>query len=238
MRAVELLTALERNANPKKAKELQRFFKTGPGEYGEGDRFLGITVPTSRAIARDFRELPLSELKKLLNSPIHEARFCALVILVARFSTARTPGEARKYYDFYRVQLDKGRINNWDLIDVSAPTIGRYLMTEKGSRQTLAAMARSKKLWVRRAAILFTFASLRIGDTKPTFTISTLLLGDDHDLMHKAVGWALREAGKISPAELRQYLERHGRKMSRTTLRYAIEKFPATERKKWLARTR
>lgn len=238
MQAKALLGELREKADPKKARELQRFFKTGPGEYAEGDVFLGITVPVSRKIARQYLDITLPELKKLLSSPIHEARFCALVILVEQFRRLQTQSDEKRYFDFYIEQLKKGRINNWDLVDVSAPTIGQYLLTERGAQGTLKEMTRSKNLWVRRSAILFTFASLRIGDTKPTLNISTQLLSDDHDLIHKAVGWALREAGKIDSAQLRGYLEKHGKKMSRTTLRYAIEKFSAKERKNWLERTR
>lgn len=238
MQANALLGELREKADPKKAWELQRFFKTGPGEYAEGDVFLGITVPISRKIARRYLDITLPELKKLLSSPIHEARFCALVILVEQFRRLQTQSDEKRYFDFYIEQLKKGRINNWDLVDVSAPTIGQYLLTRRGALGTLKEMTRSKNLWVRRSAILFTFASLRIGDTKPTLNISTQLLSDDHDLIHKAVGWALREAGKIDSAQLRGYLEKHGKKMSRTTLRYAIEKFSAKERKNWLERTR
>ena len=238
MQAKALLGELREKADPKKARELQRFFKTGPGEYAEGDVFLGITVPVSRKIARQYLDITLPELKKLLSSPIHEARFCALVILVEQFRRLQTQSDEKRYFDFYIEQLKKGRINNWDLVDVSAPTIGQYLLTERGAQGTLKEMTRSKNLWVRRSAILFTFASLRIGDTKPTLNISTQLLSDDHDLIHKAVGWALREAGKIDSAQLRGYLEKHGKNMSRTTLRYAIEKFSAKERKNWLERTR
>ena len=238
MQAKALLGELREKADPKKARELQRFFKTGPGEYAEGDIFLGITVPISRKIARRYLDITLPELKKLLSSPIHEARFCALVILVEQFRRLQTQSDEKRYFDFYIEQLKKGRINNWDLVDVSAPTIGQYLLTERGALGTLKEMTRSKNLWVRRSAILFTFASLRIGDTKPTLNISTQLLSDDHDLIHKAVGWALREAGKIDSAQLRGYLEKHGKKMARTTLRYAIEKFSAKERKNWLEQTR
>lgn len=238
MQAKALLGELREKADPKKARELHRFFKTGPGEYAEGDVFLGITVPISRKIARRYLDITLPELKKLLSSPIHEARFCALVILVEQFRRLQTQSDEKRYFDFYIEQLKKGRINNWDLVDVSAPTIGQYLLTRRGALGTLKEMTRSKNLWVRRSAILFTFASLRIGDTKPTLNISTQLLSDDHDLIHKAVGWALREAGKIDSAQLRGYLEKHGKKMSRTTLRYAIEKFSANERKNWLERTR
>jgi len=238
MRAEDFLSALQEEASPRKARELQRFFKTGFGEYAHGDIFLGITVPTTRKLARDYFDLTLPELRKLMKSQFHEARFSALVILVHKFKRANSHEEQEQIFDFYMAELRKGRINNWDLVDVSAPTIGAHLLDMRGARTFLQSMAEDENLWIRRTSILFTFASLKIGDRKPTLTICTKLLGDDHDLIHKAVGWALREAGKQSPSELRAYLEKYGRKMSRTTLRYAIEKFPIDERKQWLERTR
>ena len=238
MRAEDFLSALQEEASPRKARELQRFFKTGFGEYAHGDIFLGITVPTTRKLARDYFDLTLPELRKLMKSQFHEARFSALVILVHKFKRANSHEEQEQIFDFYMSELRKGRINNWDLVDVSAPTIGAHLLDMRGARTYLQSMAEDANLWIRRTSILFTFASLKIGDRKPTLTICTKLLSDDHDLIHKAVGWALREAGKQSPSELRAYLEKYGRKMSRTTLRYAIEKFPIDERKQWLERTR
>ena len=238
MRAEDFLSALQEEASPRKARELQRFFKTGVGEYAHGDIFLGITVPTTRKLARDYFNLTLPELRKLMKSQFHEARFSALVILVHKFKRANSHEEQEQIFDFYMAELRKGRINNWDLVDVSAPTIGAHLLDMRGARTYLQSMAEDANLWIRRTSILFTFASLKIGDRKPTLTICTKLLSDDHDLIHKAVGWALREAGKQSPSELRAYLEKYGRKMSRTTLRYAIEKFPIDERKQWLERTR
>lgn len=238
MAAESVLRELKSRANARKAVELQRFFKTGKGEYAEGDIFLGIAVPEIRKIAREYETLELTELAKLMASPLHEARFSALVILTGRFKKAKSAAEEKRYYTFYIKVLKRGQINNWDLIDVSAPTIGQYLLNEKGALATLRIMAKSKELWIRRAAILFTFASLRIGDTKPTIEIARALLRDDHDLMHKAVGWALREVGKQNPGELREFLRKHGKMMSRTTLRYAIEKFSAAERKRWLEVTR
>ena len=238
MGAEDFLSALQEEASPRKARELQRFFKTGFGEYAHGDIFLGITVPTTRKLARDYFDLTLPELRKLMKSQFHEARFSALVILVHKFKRANSHEEQEQIFDFYMAELRKGRINNWDLVDVSAPTIGAHLLDMRGARTFLQSMAEDENLWIRRTSILFTFASLKIGDRKPTLTICTKLLSDDHDLIHKAVGWALREAGKQSPSELRAYLEKYGRKMSRTTLRYAIEKFPIDERKQWLERTR
>lgn len=238
MRAEDFLSALQEEASPRKARELQRFFKTGVGEYAHGDIFLGITVPTTRKLVRNYFELTLPEVRKLMKSQFHEARFSALVILVHKFKRANSHEEQEQIFDFYMAELRKGRINNWDLVDVSAPTIGAHLLDMRGARTFLLAMAEDANLWIRRTSILFTFASLKIGDRKPTLTICTKLLSDDHDLIHKAVGWALREAGKQSPSELRAYLEKYGRKMSRTTLRYAIEKFSISERKQWLERTR
>ncbi|MFZ9926733.1 MAG: DNA alkylation repair protein [Candidatus Nanopelagicaceae bacterium] len=238
MAAESVLRELKSRANARKAVELQRFFKTDKGEYAEGDIFLGIAVPEIRKVAREYEALELTELAKLMASPLHEVRFSALVILTSRFKKAKSAAEEKRYYTFYIKVLKKGQINNWDLIDVSAPTIGQYLLNEKGSLTTLRAMANSKVLWIRRAAILFTFASLRIGDTKPTIDIARALLRDNHDLMHKAVGWALREVGKRNPGELLEFLRKHGKVMSRTTLRYAIEKFSAAERKRWLEVTR
>jgi 3-methyladenine DNA glycosylase AlkD len=238
MRAQTVLQQLNSRANARKAVELQRFFKTGKGEYAEGDIFLGVVVPEIRKIAQEYETLELTELAKLMASPLHEARFSALVILTTRFKKAKSAAEEKRYYTFYMKVLKRGQINNWDLIDVSAPTIGQYLLNEKGALATLRTMAKSKELWIRRAAMLFTFASLRIGDTKPTIDIARALLRDNHDLMHKAVGWALREVGKRDSDQLREFLRKHGKMMSRTTLRYAIEKFPDAERKRWLEVTR
>ena len=238
MQADVVLRALREKASPSKARELQRFFKTGPGEYAEGDIFLGITVPVVRSIARNHQNISLTELRKLIHSQFHEARFCALIILLDRFKKADSEERERRYFDFYIGELKKGNINNWDLVDVAAPTLGRYLVPRRDSMAILQKMVKSKDLWIRRSAILFTFAWLRIGDYTPTLQISTLLLRDEHDLIHKAVGWALREVGKISPVQLRNYLQKHGKEMPRTTLRYAIEKFSVTERKKWLLATR
>lgn len=238
MRAEDFLSALQEEASPRKARELQRFFKTGVGEYAHGDIFLGITVPTTRKLARDYFDLTLPELRKLMKSQFHEARFSALVILVQKFKRANSREEQEQIFDFYIAELRKGRINNWDLVDVSAPTIGAHLLDMRGARTFLQSMTEDENLWIRRTSILFTFASLKIGDRKPTLSICTKLLNDDHDLIHKAVGWALREVGKQSPSELRAYLEKYGRKMSRTTVRYAIEKFSINERKQWLEHTR
>ena len=190
MSAQAILRELREKSSPEKARELQRFFKTAPGEYAEGDIFLGITVPEIRKIAKEHDEIDMRELKSLLSSKFHEARFCALVILIDRFKRTEDQKERRKIYDFYILQLNKGFINNWDLVDVSAPTIGQVLLSEKNRQITLSQMAKSKQMWVRRTSILITFASLRIGETKDTLAIATLLLADQHDLIQKEIGRA------------------------------------------------
>jgi len=222
--------ALKKVANPTKAQFAQRFFKTGKGEYAEGDRFLGITVPSVRAIAVQFRELPRGEVAKLLRSPWHEERLLALVLLVCQFER----GGPEVQEKIYRLYLRSSRyINNWDLVDSSAPQIvGRYL--EKRSRAVLYRMARSRNLWERRIAILATFHFIRREEFAPTLKIAKILLKDDHDLIHKAVGWMLREVGKRDQAVEEKFLRLHAANMPRTMLRYAIEKFPPALRKHYL----
>lgn len=232
--AANVVTDLRRRANTRKAIDLQRFFKTGPGDYAEDDIFLGIVAPQTRAIAKRYPDLSLPEIKKLTESIYHEVRFCGLLILLAQFEKAKTRSIQKRLFDFYIRQLKAGSINNWDLIDVTAVRMGKYLLDEKSYLTTLRGLAKSKKLWERRTAIIFTFAFQRVGDLNPTLEIADLLLEDDHDLIHKAVGWALREVGKKDGPMLRNYLRVNIAHMHRTTLRYAIEKFSATERKRWL----
>jgi len=223
--------ALRKVANPTKARFAQRFFKTGKGEYAEGDRFLGITVPSVRAIAAGFRELPLAEVTMLLRSPWHEERLLALVLLVYQFERGG-PAVQEK---IYRLYLRSSRyINNWDLVDSSAPQIvGRYL--EKRSRAVLYRLALSRNLWERRIAILATFHFIRRQEFGPTLKIAKTLLTDEHDLIHKAVGWMLREVGKRDQAVEESFLRQYSKVMPRTMLRYAIEKFPPRLRKHYLA---
>ncbi|HZS55608.1 MAG TPA: DNA alkylation repair protein [Bryobacteraceae bacterium] len=216
--------------DPDRAKNLAWFFKTGKGQYAEGDRFLGLTVPQLRPIALRYRDLPLKDLARLLASPLHEYRLAALEILVAQFEAADEP-KREQLADFYLEQT--GRINNWDLVDASAPYIlGVHLMTR--TREVLDTLAASDNLWERRIAIVSTFAFLRKGETKETFRIATLLLGDRHDLIQKATGWALREAGKTNQPGLLRFLRKHYKRLPRTTLRYAIERFPAEQRERML----
>jgi 3-methyladenine DNA glycosylase AlkD len=230
----EVVSQLMSLASPRKALELQRFFKTGPGDYAEGDIFLGIVVPKTRIVAKKYSDLPIFEIKKLTESKYHEVRFCGLLILLAQFERAKSRSEKKRLFEFYMKQLKAGYINNWDLIDVTGVRMGAYLIDEKAPMALLRRLAKSDDLWEKRMSIILTFAFQKVGDMDPTLEIADLLLKDDHDLIHKAVGWALREVGKKDGPMLRNYLKANVAFMSRTTLRYAIEKFSATERKRWL----
>lgn len=217
-------------ANPAQAKLLQRFFKTGPGHYGEGDRFLGLKVPAIRQVARANRELPLTETRRLLRSEYHEDRLAALVILVIQFEKA-DESERRKIFDLYLANTRF--INNWDLVDVSAPRIvGAYLADK--DRAVLDHLARSTSLWERRIAVLATFWFIRDGDFADALRIARALLNDEHDLIHKAVGWMLREIGKRDMRAEEAFLHRHCRTMPRTMLRYAIERMPPSRRREYM----
>ncbi len=218
--------------DPEKAKILQRFFKTGPGQYGEGDAFAGITVPVIRKLVRKYRDIPLGDTVKLLQSPVHEERLLALFILVEK---CRRGDDAtrKRIYNLYR--KNTRFINNWDLVDLSAEHIvGAYL--DGTDRAPLYLLARSKSLWERRMAILATFHDIKRGIPDHTLALADVLLEDRHDLIHKAVGWMLREVGKrCSPDTLREFLRTRYRSMPRTMLRYAIERFPADERAAYLS---
>jgi 3-methyladenine DNA glycosylase AlkD len=228
---LDLLRELEAVADERKARNLAWFFKTGPGEYGEGDIFLGIIVPVSRKIALRYIHLALTDIAKLLSSPIHEHRFVALEVLVAQYERG-DDDRREQIFDFYLQNTH--RTNNWDLVDTSCRYIvGRHLLARP--RGLLDELASSPMLWERRIAIVSTFAFLANGETNDTFRIARKLLNDKEPLIHKAVGWLLREAGKVSRPALERFLEKCSAKMSRTTLRYAIERFPAEERKQWLA---
>ncbi|MEI8289234.1 MAG: DNA alkylation repair protein [Verrucomicrobiota bacterium] len=225
-----LRTRLKELASPADAKFLQRFFKTGPGEYGEGDRFIGIRVPVTRKLAREFRDLPRREVVALLQSPIHEERLLALIILV-NASQRGDDAERAKIFKLYLAQLD--RVNNWDLVDSSAPYIvGPHLLNR--SRKILFRLARSQSLWHRRVAVLATLHFIRQGDFTDTLRLAERLRDDEHDLMHKATGWMLREIGKRHVAVLRSFLDQHAALMPRTMLRYAIEKLSERERRRYL----
>lgn len=226
-----ILDDLAAAANPERAASSAWFFKTGKGQYGEGDVFIGIRVPELRKIAMRYKHLSVAALKRLLQSKVHEHRMAALEILVAQYEDG---DEAQRcvVYDFYL--SNTARINNWDLVDTSAPYIvGVHLRTR--SRAILRKLAKSRNVWERRIAIVATFGLIRAGETKDTYEIAQMLLSDDHDLIHKAVGWALREAGKQSPSQLVSFLKLNFAALPRTALRYAIERFPAEQRKKFLA---
>lgn len=230
--AEQVRKALHELASPEVAESAARYFKTGPGEYGEGDRFIGVRVPVLRKLSRQFRSLPPSELERLLQSGVHEERQLALFILV--LSVARgDEAQRRAAYDLYGRNMPF--VNNWDLVDCSAPAVvGGYLFDK--SRQPLRRLAKSDHLWSRRVAIVATQHFIRRDDFADTLAISRTLLADSHDLIHKATGWMLREVGDRDRHALTQFLDEHIREMPRTMLRYAIEKFPDRLRKDYLAR--
>jgi 3-methyladenine DNA glycosylase AlkD len=232
MSLVKDLHALARKG---RSADLAYFYKTGPGEYGEGDVFIGVIVPDTRLVAKKYIDLPFAELEKVINSPIHEERLCGLIILTLRYKRDKDEQSRKKIFNFYMKMLRAGHVNNWDLVDVSAPIIGDYLISDPGHMQLLEKLSRSKDLWHRRTAMVFTFAFLRRGITGPTVVIAENLLSDDHDLIHKATGWMLREMGKRDLTLLRSFLKENAPEMPRTALRYSIERLPESERKRWLA---
>lgn len=226
--------AISKEKNEKKARVLSYFFKTGPGQYGEGDFFLGITVPVLRKTAKEFIGLPLNEIKILLDNKYHEVRMVALAILVANYNKAKNDQERKKIFKFYLANAKK--INNWDLVDLTAPNIiGDYCVRYPENLDLLRKMAQAKNLWQRRIAILATFAFIKKGSNQEVFEFAEMLLNDQEDLMHKAVGWMLRESGKrVSVKDLENFLKKNIKKMPRTTLRYAIEHFAEEKRKEYL----
>lgn len=224
------LKRLRELGDPADAEFLQRFFKTGPGEYSEGDRFLGIRVPVTRQLAREFRDLPLDDVAELLHEPWHEARLLA-VILMANAYASGNPTQREKIFRLYLANAD--RVNNWDLVDSSAPQIvGAHLATRR--RTLLDKLARSKNLWERRIAIVSTQRLIRAGEFDDTVRLAKALLRDEHDLIHKAVGWMLREIGDRDPAVLEGFLETHAHEMPRTMLRYAIEKMAVGKKRRYM----
>ncbi len=209
---------------------LQRFFKTKKGEYGEGDIFLGIFVPNIRKIAKKYGNLYFEDIKELLYSKVHEERLCALLILVNQFEEGNEE-KKKKIFDFYIRNVRY--VNNWDLVDLSAPKIvGAYLLNKP--KKVLYKFSESKNLWERRVSIISTFAFIKNGNFKDTLRISKILLKDEHDLIQKTVGWMLMEVGKREVFVLEEFLIKNHKNISRTTLRYAIEKFPESKRQYWL----
>ena len=214
-----------------RAAGVARFFKTGPGEYGEGDRFLGITVPELRKVARQFKDLPQQEVARLLNSRWHEERLLALFILVRQYASG-SPAQRDAIYRLYLRHTH--RINNWDLVDASAEHIvGAHL--HGGKRVPIRRLSRSTSLWERRIAMIATFHGIRRGKFDSALQVARWLRDDPHDLIHKAVGWMLREIGKREQRIEESFLQEHAARMPRTMLRYAIERFPEERRKHYLA---
>lgn len=231
MTADFILSELRSIADPAKAAFLQRFFKTGPGQYGEGDVFLGVTNPLVRNIARANRATPLNELERLIGMPYHEARLAALVIVTERFKRA-SEQERGVWFDFY--MRHTAQINNWDLVDVTCPhVVGAYLADR--DRSVLYELARSASLWEQRIAMVSTVAFIRRREFDDTFALAELFFDHPHDLMHKAVGWMLREVGKRDRTALTGFLERNAARMPRTALRYAIERLSPQERSYFLS---
>ena len=227
MTAKEIQLELEKASTPEKRDFLPHFFKTGKGGYGEGDKFIGVIVPDIRKIAKANKSLPSNELTDLLNNEYHECRMCALFILVEKFKKANEP-DRKQIVDFYLAHSH--RINNWDLVDLSSKDIlGEYLI-DKEDRKILYKLAKSELLWDQRIAVIATFAFIKKGDFTDIINLSEQFLSHKHDLMHKAVGWMLREAGKRDKTVLINFLNKHHKVMPRTMLRYSLEKLTAEEK--------
>jgi 3-methyladenine DNA glycosylase AlkD len=232
MTSQNVIQDLNQLKNPQKAQILQRFFKTGKGQYGEGDQFLGITVPIQRQVAIKYQHLTLEDIEKLLKSPIHEYRLTALLILTYQFEKSPV-SKQKQIFKFYLKNTKY--INNWDLVDATAHKIvGKFLLDKNDERKILYKLARSQNLWEKRVSIVSTFAFIKNHDFTDSFNISQILLLDPHDLIHKAVGWMLREIGKIDQVSEEKFLMEHFRQMPRTMLRYAIEKFDPQKRQFYL----
>ena len=226
----EIQRRLRKLANKEKARILQGFFKTGPGQYGEGDVFLGITVPVLRKMAKEWRETTVADSLTLLRSELHEQRMLALFLLLQTYQQ----GDEAVRKKIYGAYLKNTRhINNWDLVDLSASHIVGDYLSDK-NRTPLYALARSRDLWEKRIAIIATLRFIRDDEYADTLAIAALLVRDDRDLIHKAVGWMLREVGKRDVATLERFLQEHYRVMPRTMLRYAIERFPEAKRQRYL----
>jgi 3-methyladenine DNA glycosylase AlkD len=228
--------ALAKFANPGRSRDLGWFFKTGPGDYAEGDRFIGAKVPDVRAVAAEFAALPLDEIEDLAASPIHEERLLADLILVNRYKKARTDDVRGKLFDVWLKLAYEGSWNNWDLVD-TAYLFGDWLIRNPNDK-LLESLAKSSVLWERRMAIILTFCMIKNGSFDLPLRQAHLLLHDEHDLIHKAVGWMLREIGKIEDDVLRAYLDETAHVMPRTMLRYAIEKQPEALRQHYLGLAR
>jgi 3-methyladenine DNA glycosylase AlkD len=230
----EIRKEMKRLATPQRAEASKWFFRTGPGEYGEGDVFLGLSVPQVRGLARTFKDAPAEARRGLLASPVHEERQLALFLMVRAYERGDEATRKAIYADYL---ANRARVNNWDLVDGSAPQIvGAHLLSQgmKGADKLLTGLARSKSLWDRRIAVLATQAFIRAGEFAMTLKLAEHLLGDKEDLIHKAVGWMLRETGQRDLAVEEGFLKRYAARMPRTMLRYAIEKLPPAKRKAYM----
>jgi 3-methyladenine DNA glycosylase AlkD len=222
---------LQKYASEERRKVNLRFFKTGKGQYGEGDAFIGVTVPDTRLVAKKFSDISFEEIQSLLDSPIHEERLVGLLVLVEQYQKR----DVRKKKDVFEFYLQNTpRVNNWDLVDLSADKIvGAHLEKEK-ERKLLDTLSKSSHLWEKRIAIVSTLHFIRKGEFADTFRITDNLMGDPHDMLHKACGWMLREVGKKDEQALKKFLQKRYKRMPRTMLRYSIERFFPAERKKYL----
>lgn len=232
MIAEEIKKILLEKQNPPAghAEEMGRFFKAYAGGYGEGDQFLGITIPLIRSVAKTYRASSIDQINEMLDSPWHEVRLVAAVIMTEQYKRAKKDDQLRQaLYDLYLRRTDA--MNNWDLVDISCRDIvGQYVLDHPDARPVLQKLAQSSDIWERRIAMVSTWQLIRVGQLDQTFLIATQLLSDKHDLIHKAVGWMLREAGKKDENRLKAYLDEHIRELPRTSLRYAIERFDAPTR--------
>ena len=235
MTAEDVKTELDKHADAAAAEHAQRFFKTGEWQYGAGDKFMGIRVPVVRLVCKKFKDLPLTEVEKLLASPIHEHRLAALIIMVNQAKKASPEGQKQLYDSYFK---NMQYVNNWDLVDTSCPQIvGSYLLNK--SHAPLYKLARSNNLWQKRIAMISTLNFIRAGQLADTFALAELLLQDDHDLIHKAIGWMLRCAGDVDREALLKFLDAHAHEMPRTALRYALEHLTPKQRSHYMsAKTR
>ena len=232
--AAQIKRALKEYINPEKAAFFPRFFKAGKGEYAEGDKFLGVTVPNQRKIAKQFRDVPIDVVEKLLDDAYHECRLTALLILVEKFQRAKTQEDRKIVFDLYVKKMDQ--VNNWDLVDSSAHKIVGPYLEESGDDKLLDRLAESGHLWRQRIAIIATLHFIKQNEFDHTIRIGEMLLDHPHDLIHKAVGWMIREMGNRDKNALTCFLQSNEYEtMPRTMLRYAIEKLPEKERKAYLS---
>lgn len=233
MTAAQVKAALKPHINLEKAAFYPRFFKAGKGEYAEGDQFIGVTVPNQRKVARSFRQLKRSEIRKLLKDRIHEHRLTSLFILTEQFGRSKCENERREIVDFYLKHLDY--VNNWDLVDSSAHKIlGEWLLDHESEQGVLDNLAESGHLWRERVSVIACLPFIKRGEFDWIIRLCEWFLDHEHDLIHKATGWMLREAGKVDKRVLRAFLDQNVTQMPRTMLRYAIEKLPQKERLKYL----